>query len=135
SNPYSCLDSFTVILTASHNGCFSDTFKRDKIIEVLPPCADFRPIVGDCTAPLTITFQNHSKLANRVLWKFGDGNTSTQMNPTHTYAAQGKYTIWLIAYNDSVGCVDSMHKSVYFGPNEPDIIADKKELRSEEHTS
>lgn len=127
-NIYSCLDSYTVVLWATHNGCMSDTVMREKYIEVLPPCADFSRIIGDCNAPLTVTFQNRSKKANRYLWKFGDGYTSTQANPVHTYAAAGKYTIWLIAYNDSVGCVDSTHQSVYFGPNEPDFIADKREL-------
>lgn len=29
------------------------------------------------------------------LWDFGDGNTSTQQNPTHTYAATGVYTVCL----------------------------------------
>ena len=33
------------------------------------------------------------------LWDFGDGNTSTQQNPTHTYAAFGTYTICLTARN------------------------------------
>jgi chitodextrinase len=28
-------------------------------------------------------------------WDFGDGNTSTAMNPTHTYAANGSYTVCL----------------------------------------
>ncbi|MBZ0100032.1 MAG: PKD domain-containing protein, partial [Taibaiella sp.] len=44
------------------------------------------------------------------------------------YPTPGIYTVWLIAYNDSVGCVDSMPESMYFGPNEPDFIADKRQL-------
>ncbi|MDB3907163.1 PKD domain-containing protein [Crocinitomicaceae bacterium] len=31
------------------------------------------------------------------LWDFGDGNTSTQQNPSHTYAATGTYTVCLTA--------------------------------------
>jgi PKD repeat protein len=31
------------------------------------------------------------------LWKFGDGNTSTLPNPTHTYAVAGNYNVTLIA--------------------------------------
>lgn len=32
-------------------------------------------------------------------WSFGDGNTSTQENPNHTYAAEGTYTVCLIVTN------------------------------------
>jgi PKD repeat protein len=32
-------------------------------------------------------------------WTFGDGGTSTQQNPSHTYAANGTYTVCLIATN------------------------------------
>jgi PKD repeat protein len=33
------------------------------------------------------------------LWSFGDSNTSTLQNPTHTYSAPGTYTVTLIATN------------------------------------
>lgn len=33
------------------------------------------------------------------LWSFGDSNTSTLQNPTHTYIAPGTYTVTLIATN------------------------------------
>ena len=34
------------------------------------------------------------------LWDFGDGNTSTQQNPTHTYTTTGTYDVQLISYNN-----------------------------------
>lgn len=34
------------------------------------------------------------------LWDFGDGNTSTQQNPSHTYASSGNYTVCLTAVTD-----------------------------------
>ncbi|MEZ5016828.1 MAG: GEVED domain-containing protein [Flavipsychrobacter sp.] len=36
---------------------------------------------------------------DRVLWLFGDGNTSTSLSPKHIYATDGAYTVTLIAYN------------------------------------
>lgn len=33
-------------------------------------------------------------------WDFGDGNTSTQQNPTHTYVDNGTYTVTLIVTDD-----------------------------------
>lgn len=43
---------------------------------------------------LTVSFNN---LNDRGMWQwdFGDGNTSTEMNPTHTYDAPGMYTVTL----------------------------------------
>ena len=33
-------------------------------------------------------------------WDFGDGNTSTEMNPTHLYSAAGTYTVTMTVTND-----------------------------------
>ncbi len=46
---------------------------------------------------LTVTLTNNSKYASSYLWDFGDGSTSTETSPTHTYAADGEYTIKLTA--------------------------------------
>ena len=48
---------------------------------------------------LTVTCTNSSEDAVSYLWDFGDGNTSTATNPTHTYADGGAYTISLTATN------------------------------------
>ena len=45
----------------------------------------------------TVTFENNSVGTgeNEVLWDFGDGNTSTEWEPTHTYSASGSYDVTL----------------------------------------
>lgn len=48
---------------------------------------------------LTITFTNTTVNGQTYLWEFGDGNTSTEQNPTHTYATGGIYDIKLTATN------------------------------------
>ncbi len=45
-----------------------------------------------------ISFSNNSSDADSYLWDFGDGNTSTQKEPTHIYANSGQYLVTLIAY-------------------------------------
>ncbi len=42
-----------------------------------------------------VTFQNQTHNATGYEWSFGDGNTSTDENPVHTYAANGSYTVKL----------------------------------------
>lgn len=49
---------------------------------------------------LTLTFNNTSQFATSYLWNFGDGNTSTEQNPVHTYAEDGLYIVTLTATNN-----------------------------------
>lgn len=55
------------------------------------------PYTISCSAPFTVDFQNLSNNGTTYEWDFGDGNTSTSVNPSHTYADTGLYTITLIA--------------------------------------
>lgn len=64
------------------------------------------PFVFEGCDPFTISFDNQSVDADRHLWVFGDGVTSTLSSPTHTYAA-GIYDLKYYAYS-SDGCVDSI---------------------------
>jgi len=52
----------------------------------------------DITGALTLQFTDLSSgdVASRE-WDFGDGTTSTDENPTHTYSREGYYTISLVA--------------------------------------
>jgi PKD repeat protein len=54
------------------------------------------PISG--MAPLTVSFTDLSlNSPTSWLWSFGDGGTSTQQNPVHTYTSSGYYTVALTA--------------------------------------
>jgi len=66
------------------------------------PVADFTatatPTSG--TAPLTVNFTDQStNTPTSWQWDFGDGGTSTQQNPTHTYNESGTYTVILSVSN------------------------------------
>src|SRR5207245_517060 len=64
------------------------------------PRVDFRADPASGTAPLTVTFTNHSSdldgdaLASR--WEFGDGTESTESDPSHTYTTAGQFTVVLV---------------------------------------
>ena len=66
------------------------------------PAGDFNPCCADeaafTIAPLgdySWSFTDQSTGASGWLWDFGDGNTSTEENPVHTYAVNGSYTVCL----------------------------------------
>jgi PKD repeat protein len=50
-------------------------------------------------------------------WDFGDGNSSTQQNPTHTYASAGFYDVTLTVTADT-GASDSTTQTLWAGPNQ-----------------
>ena len=62
-------------------------------------------IIDEGCGPLTVTFSdNVSNTGNPTyFWDFGDGNTSTDVSPTHTYTNPGTYKI-LIEKTTSLGC-------------------------------
>ncbi|MEO1451020.1 MAG: DUF4374 domain-containing protein [Bacteroidota bacterium] len=46
---------------------------------------------------LTVKFTNTSLRANEYVWSFGDGNASSEANPTHTYETSGIFNVELVA--------------------------------------
>jgi len=56
-----------------------------------------------------VQFTNTSKFATQYLWDFGDGETSTEENPLHTYKAIGIYDVTLNVWTQN-GCFDSLTK-------------------------
>jgi PKD repeat protein len=64
-----------------------------------PPVAAFEasPLAG--FAPLTVYFTNLSSGATDYGWSFGDGDSSADSNPVHTYTTSGIYTVTLNATN------------------------------------
>lgn len=97
SHNYDSPGDYTVTLTVSGKDA-SNTLKIDNLIKVghgLPKSG----FTGDRTsgdAPLLIRFTNNSTGSiNSYLWNFGDGYTSSDANPTHTYQKPGTYTVSL----------------------------------------
>ena len=63
-----------------------------------PPIADFTTNdTSFCNIPAEVTITNSSLNSSSFYWDFGDGNTSTDFNPTHTYTSFGNYTVSLIS--------------------------------------
>lgn len=64
----------------------------------VPPVADFAVSAVFGVAPLTVQFSDLSTgTATAWAWSFGDGTTSSQRNPSKTYATPGTYTVSLTA--------------------------------------
>ena len=94
-----------VSVSLNINGSVTET-KSGYIIVNATPTADFSfSLFG-----LTVEFTNLSGNATSYAWDFGDGNTSNENNPTHTYATAGTYDVTLNAtYLD---CTDTETQSI-----------------------
>ena len=71
------------------------------------PLADFAPILVDNCAPQTVIFDNATLNATDYLWDFGNGQTSTEPNPSLDYNEAGTYDVNLIVSYDGL-CWDSL---------------------------
>jgi PKD repeat protein len=95
---YSNAGTFSVTLQATGPGGVASLTLTNYIIVTNPqPVANFSggPVSG--FAPLTVNFTNSSQSATSYHWSFGDSQTSTAANPSHTFTNSGSYTISLEA--------------------------------------
>ncbi|MBI1838613.1 MAG: gliding motility-associated C-terminal domain-containing protein [Flavobacteriia bacterium] len=109
SHQYDESGSYMVNLSIiDNNGCKAQNIDTS-IIVVNPPAQPAFTISSysqDLINPL-FEFSNNSSISNSYVWKFGDGNTSAEISPSHSYEIYGHYVITLIADNQ-YGCPDSV---------------------------
>ncbi|GAB1450611.1 hypothetical protein MASR2M47_06670 [Draconibacterium sp.] len=98
---------FSVAAHSNLTGC-SDTILKSDLVEVHPkPVAEFTvdyPVAIIENANLHFTNQTQDVILFN--WDFGDGLTSTEENPQHTYSELGKFPVNLIAESE-FGCADT----------------------------
>ncbi|RZL49347.1 MAG: PKD domain-containing protein [Pedobacter sp.] len=99
--------------TVVSSECFSGDLELNFNIDVDPlPFADFTVNPEGC-ANQEIAFSDKSssrvqqKQLTKWLWDFGDGTTSTEQNPKHTFANSGKYTVTLVVGAEN-GCLSDV---------------------------
>ena len=90
----------------------TEAYELDVIVEGEP---------DEGAPPLTVKFQGYIEEDEggpwKFAWDFGDGNKSTEQNPTHTYQAEGEYTATLTVTD----------QRNYTGSDELDIFVEKEE--------
>ncbi len=89
--------------------CSNASFKIDLQIKSAV-IADFtaNPTLG--CSPLNVNFFNKSILGDSMLWEFGDGDTSTSLNPTHIYDEPGTYIARLTVIDSNTCNISSVYE-------------------------
>lgn len=96
-------NNYLKVFTNNPNGQPDQNTTNDTLIfqftaQDLPVVAEFSaPITEFCLAPAHVHFINNSQNASSYIWHFGDGNSSSDVSPVHTYASPGQYTVTLVA--------------------------------------
>ncbi len=111
--------TYQVKLINDYGVCIDSFVKPVKVVS--PPIVDFKATdTFNCKAPFTTQFMDLSSGSISWFWNFGDGNTSTAQNPTHTYTAPGYYTVTLTTQNAS-GCSGFAFKTQYIHITNPTL--------------
>jgi PKD repeat protein len=99
SHTYSRARSYTVTLTVTGPGGTNTCTQPDYITVYAAPKAHFSAVPRSGDAPLQVNFSNESTgVVTSWVWHFGDGTTSTDENPAHTYDSPRTYTAKLTVY-------------------------------------
>ena len=119
---YTVPGTYTVSMTATGVGGCND-IAQTKLIEVTPKgSADYvsdPPVAMPNVLPnAEISFLDQSSNAVSYVWDFGDGQSSTAVNPVHIYREAGEYTVSL-TITDAGGCTDVIQYGpfIVFEPN------------------
>lgn len=84
-----------------------------EISEVNTPIAEFTFTESN----LEVSFESSALNAQNHYWVFGDGNTSTEVNPIHTYEDIGNYDIQLIVNDPDLCYSDTLTVSIELMPS------------------
>lgn len=94
------------------------------VSQVLPLAAKFKASATSGPIPLHVQFTDHSTGEPKSwAWSFGDGRSSAEQNPVHTYMRPGRYTVSLTVFKDDMSATteekDFIHVKPPFQPVYP----------------
>ncbi len=113
---YKKAGDYTVRLTVT--GKSGKKYSLEKSLVLLPPAQDVSIKTSLKRAPIWqgIDFSSADSQGQimEYFWDFGDGNISTEANPTHSYSKTGSYTVTLkVAFSNNNSMSDSVNIQVY----------------------
>jgi PKD repeat protein len=105
AHAYDAGGSYSVTLTVTDNEGSSDIASHQVSVTAptpsnAPPHAEFSVHCQDLTCSFTDQSTDADGTVASRAWDFGDGATSTDRNPSHTYAAEGQYSVTLRVTDD-----------------------------------
>ena len=113
THTYTAAGNYNVILRVTNAAGCINTLSKPQYIKIKDGVsADFSFInTNYCKPPSIVSFTDKSNGTGVLsyLWSFGDGSTSTMINPSHSYNIAGLYNVTLTVTNNT-GCTDTLEK-------------------------
>lgn len=102
----------TITLIVTDAGGLTDS--HSQTVSIIAPQADFSftPTATGCSVPQTVFFTDQSAFPDTWSWNFGDGTTSTNVNPAHTFTSPGSYNVSLTVSDTNFGCTDTYTETI-----------------------
>lgn len=117
-NPLMAIDFGKYYVVADDGNCSS--VKDSVLVNEFPNTTAAFTSANDPNNNLTLVFTNASTNYDSLRWDFGDGNTSTLVSPSHTYADNGLYDVCLTAYGE---CADiTVCETTSLGTPQPTMV-------------
>jgi PKD repeat protein len=117
--------NYLVTLTVTDADESTDSISQTITVADTAQVADFSANATSGPEPLTVSFTDTSTSYDGIdswSWDFGDGETSNQQNPSHTYTQDGVYTVELTVY-EADGDNSTETKVDYIIVSEGELIA------------
>ncbi|OQD43094.1 hypothetical protein BUL40_08370 [Croceivirga radicis] len=113
SHSFITAGEYTVVLTVTDGEGLTDTAELIILVtepENMAPVAVSNADVTSGEAPLMVNFTGSNSTDDveivDYLWDFGDGNISTEVNPSHSFITAGEYTV-VLKVTDGEGLTDT----------------------------
>lgn len=110
--------TFHVCLTIHDNTGCSNQFCHDVIVNPVTPSCHTSFTSAQIANTLTVEFTDGSTTAGTItswLWNFGDGTTSADQNPHHTFPHDGTFHVCLVTH-DNQGCSSDVCHDITVNP-------------------
>lgn len=114
------LGIYSVSLIGRSENCI-DTLVKENLVEIsVDPDVDFTILNDQLCDEIDVVFENMTTLKSGEItsyfWDFGDGATSDEENPSHTYTEIESFTVSLTAETRN-GCTSTVFKELPVSPN------------------
>ncbi|MBI2967478.1 MAG: PKD domain-containing protein [Bacteroidetes bacterium] len=104
-----------------------NTISDSVVVSAYPyPVIMIPPVQGEGCMPLSLSFTDPVNINATHLWDFGDGTTSTEQSPSHTYPVNGSYIVSVtVTSSDNCTSADDSAAVITVRPlPQPDCSAD-----------
>jgi PKD repeat protein len=127
SHTYAADGNYDVRLIVTDNASAKDTIVRDvgAVQPNQPPVAAFSNACTNLSCDFTDESTDADGTVESWQWDFGDGSSSTDQNPSHTYSVEGTYTVTLtVTDNDGAASDPAASREISVSPANQGPTAD-----------